>query len=206
GETTWLLPDFRMDTSTRVAMGQIGDFEGNQPFSGGGWFMLRSAPNLTSSKVSGALISKMDSTQHDRGWVMAAQDGLISVMLAHQAPKEQPKPDKPKKGQKKVEAPKVKIPKDPTPMRAIKVITVTPLPTNGQWDHLFFTYDGSGRAAGLKLYVNSGPVATQIVFYTRAGNSIRTSAPMQLGRKYPDEQQARDTRYQDLRLYARALT
>src|SRR5580692_11061299 len=114
GETTWLWPDFRMDTSTRVEMGQIGDFEGNQPFSSGGWFMLRSAPNFTSSKVSGALISKMDSTQHDRGWVLAADHGMISVMLADQAPKEQPAPDKPKKGQKKVEepkTPKVKIPK-----------------------------------------------------------------------------------------------
>jgi hypothetical protein len=35
---------------------------------------------------------------------------------------------------------------------------------------------------------------------------MRTSAPLQLGRKSPDEQPARDTRYQDLRLYARALT
>ena len=168
--------------------------------------MLRSAPNLTALKVSGALISKMDSTQHDRGWVMASGNGLISVMLADQAPKEQPAPDKPKKGQKKVEAPKVKIPKDTTPMRAIKVATVTPLPTNGQWDHLFFTYDGSGRAAGVKIYVNGAPVATRVISDTLARNSMRTSAPLQLGRKSPDEQQARDTRYQDLRLYARALT
>jgi hypothetical protein len=210
GETTWLWPDFRMDTSTRVEMGQIGDFEGDQPFSSGGWFMLRSAPNFTSSKVSGALISKMDSTQHDRGWVLAAENGMISVMLADQAPKEQPAPDKPKKGEKKVEkkveAPKVKIPKDTTPMRAIKIATVTALPTNGQWDHLFFTYDGSGRAAGVKLYVNGAPVATKTISDTLARNSMRTSAPLQLGRKSPDEQPARDTRYQDLRLYARALT
>jgi hypothetical protein len=68
GETTWLWPDFRMDTSTRVVLGQTGDFEWNQPFSSGGWFMLRSAPNFTSSSVAGALVSKMDSTQHDRGW------------------------------------------------------------------------------------------------------------------------------------------
>ena len=35
---------------------------------------------------------------------------------------------------------------------------------------------------------------------------MRTSAPLQLGRKSPDEQPARDTRYQDFRVYARALT
>ncbi len=216
GETTWLWPDFRMDTSTRVDLGQIGDFEWDQPFSSGGWFMLRSAPNFTSSKVSGALISKMDATQHYRGWVLAADNGIISVELADQAPKEQPAPDKPKKDKskkdksekdvKKVEAPKVVIPKDKTPMRAIKVAAVTPLPTNGKWDHLFFTYDGSGKAAGVKLYVNGAPVATKTISDTLARKSMRTAAPLQLGRESPDEQPARDTRYQDIRIYARSLT
>ena len=42
-------------------------------------------------------------------------------------------------------------------MKAIKVSTVKPLPTNGQWNHLFFTYDGSGKASGVKLYVNGEP-------------------------------------------------
>ena len=45
GETTWLWPDFRMDTSTRILLGQTGDYEWNQAFSPGGWFMLRAAPN-----------------------------------------------------------------------------------------------------------------------------------------------------------------
>jgi Protein of unknown function (DUF1553)/Protein of unknown function (DUF1549)/Planctomycete cytochrome C/Concanavalin A-like lectin/glucanases superfamily len=216
GETTWLWPDFRMDTSTRVEMGQLGDFEWNQPFSSGGWFMLRSAPNFTSSKVAGALISKMDSTQHDRGWDLSAEDGTIRVELVDQSPKEQPAPEKPKKGapkgkKPKVEKLKVAIPKDLTPKdltmtRAIKVSTITPLPTNGQWDHLFFTYDGSGSAAGVRIYVNGEPVATKVISDTLARNTMRSSAPLQLGRKSPDEQPARDTRYQDLRLYSRSLT
>jgi hypothetical protein len=216
GETTWLWPDMRMDTSTRVELGQIGDFEWSQPFSSGGWFMLRSAPNFTSSKVAGSLIAKMDSTQHDRGWDLGAENGTIRVELVDQSPKEQPAPEKPKKGAKKdkqpkaetpkVATPKVVTPKDLTPMRAIKVATVTPLPTNGQWDHLFFTYDGSGRAAGVRIYVNGEPVATKVLSDTLARNTMRTSAPLQLGRKSPDEQPARDTRYQDLRVYSRSLT
>ena len=48
-------------------------------------------------------------------------------------------------------------------MRAIKVSTVTPLPIDGHWDHLFFTYDGSGKASGIKIYVNGAPVATKVV-------------------------------------------
>jgi hypothetical protein len=211
GETTWLWPDMRMDTSTRVELGQIGDFEWNQPFSSGGWFMLRSAPSFASSKVAGALISKMDSTQHDRGWDLSAENGTIRVELVDQSPKELPAPEKPKKGAPKDKKPKVAIPKDLTPKdptitRAIKVSTVTPLPRNGQWDHLFFTYDGSGSAAGVRIYVNGEPVATKVISDTLARNTMRTSAPLQLGRKSPDEQPARETRYQDLRLYARSLT
>jgi hypothetical protein len=210
-ETTWLWPDFRMDTSTRVEMGQLGDFEGNQPFSSGGWFMLRSAPNFTSSSVSGALLSKMDATQHYRGWDLAAENGIISLELFNQAPKEEPAKVKPKKGAAKKDAPKPEkpkmvTPKDLTPMVGIKVATVTPLPTDGHWDHLFFTYDGSGKAAGVKLYVNGAPVPTKTIADKLAHNTIRTTAPLQLGRKYPDEQPARDTRYQDIRVYARALS
>jgi len=206
GETTWLWPDFRMDTSTRVEFGQLGNFEWNQPFSSGGWFMLRSAPNFTSSTVAGALIAKMNSPEHDRGWDLAAEKGTIRVELVNQSPKEQPAPEKPKKGAPKDKAPKVVVPKDLTPMRAIKVATVAPLPTNGQWNYLFFTYDGSGRAAGVKIYVDGVPAATKVISDTLARNTMRTSAPLQLGRKSPDEQPARDTRYQDMRLYARALT
>jgi len=214
GETTWLWPDFRMDTSTKVQMGQIGDFEWNQPFSSGGWFMLRSSPVGPSSKVWGTLLSKMDATQHDRGWEIAADHGLIRVELVDQGPKEYPAPDKPQKPapgapkvkKEKVVTPKVVVPKDPTPMRAIKVSTVKPLATNGQWNYLFFTYDGSGKAAGVKLYVDGQPAETKIVTDTLAHNTVRTSAPLQLGRKSPDDQPARDTRYQDLRLYARTLT
>ncbi len=209
GETTWLWPDFRMDTSTRVVLGQTGDFEWNQPFSSGGWFMLRSAPNFTSSSVSGVLVSKMDATQHNRGWDLTAEKGIISVELADQAPKEQPVPDKPKKGApKKKEVAKAEAPKEPkdrTPMRGIKVATVAPLPTDGHWDYLFFTYDGSGKAAGVKIYIDGAPVVTKTVSDTLGRKSIRTTAPLQLGRESPDEQPARDTRYQDFRVYARAL-
>ena len=46
GETTWLWPDMRMDTGTRINLGQMGDFEGNQAFSSGGWFMIGTGPNF----------------------------------------------------------------------------------------------------------------------------------------------------------------
>ena len=41
---------------------------------------------------------------------------------------------------------------------------------------------------------------------TLGQSTIRTQAPMQLGWRYPDATPAQDTRYQDIRLYARALS
>ena len=79
GETTWLSPDFRMQCHTRVLLGQTGDYEANHPFSAGGWFMFRSAPFHPGS--FGTLLSKMESTQHDRGWELAADGGAIWLTM-----------------------------------------------------------------------------------------------------------------------------
>ena len=245
GETTWLWPDFRMDTSTHILLGQQGDYDWNQPFSSGGWIMLRSAPNYTVDNESGALIARMDTTQHNRGWDLSIEKGILSVHLVHEAPREMdtaktivkkgaqkteefhyptptdltakdlapnkpPAPKTPaKKESKKEEKPKPKAPeaaKDKTPNHSIDVSTVDPLPLDGQWRHVFFTYDGSGKASGVRIYVDGMPAATHVVSDTLDKATIRTQAPLQLGWRYPEASPAHDTRYQDVRLYGRTLT
>jgi hypothetical protein len=249
GETTWLWPDFRMDASTHIALGQTGDYEGNQAFSSGGWFMVRSAPNYTLDNATGALLSKMDTNQHNRGWDLSIEKGIVSVELVNEAPKGlkipkvvavakpivkkevfeyptpvdltpkdlapnklEPKKEAPKKPEAKKEEdkkPKVEKPKeaeDKTPWDGIKVSAKEALPVDGHWRHIFFTYDGSGNASGVKLYVDGVPVGTTVVMNKLAAKTIRTQAPMQLGWRYPDADPARETRYQDIRLYGRALT
>jgi hypothetical protein len=259
GETTWLWPDFRMQSSTRVLLEQTGDYEANQPFSSGGWFMFRSAPFYSGS--FGTLLSKMDSTQHERGWELSADDGFLSVALVNQMPKG-PSPGEEEKKSKKQEKhrkePEVKEPfnyptpqdlskkdlapnkppeqkkaeeeaakkakakakteekekkpssgeppKDKTPIVAVRVVSLTPLPVDGVWKHIFFTYDGSGRASGVKIFVNGIPIATRVLADSLGGATIRTQAPMQLGWRNPEEHPAKDARYQDIRLYARALS
>src|SRR4029077_16542944 len=66
-------------------------------------------------------------------------------------------------------------------------------------------YDGSGRASGVKIYVNGAEVLTRIVSDNLSNATIRTSAPMPLGWRDPEEHPAKEARYQDIRLYARAL-
>ena len=258
GETTWLWPDFRMQSSTRVLLGQTGDYEANQAFSSGGWFMFRSAPFHPGS--FGTLIAKMDSTRHQQGWELSANDdGILTVSLINETPKEGPPPkgkkdskgaDKKKpeakepfnyptpqdlskqdlapnkppeqkkaeeeaakkaegKDKKEAKAKKPstgKLTKDTTPNIAIRVVSVTPLPLDGAWKHIFFTYDGSRRALGVKIFVNGRAIATRVVTDNLGRASIRTQAPMQLGWRNPEEHPAKDARYQDIRLYARALS
>src|SRR5262249_31638172 len=114
GQTTGLWPDFRMQSSTRVLLGQAGDYEASQRFSSGGWFMFRSAPFHPGS--FGTLISKMDSTHHERGWELSSDDGFLTVALVNQMPKEPTDPEKDekeKKSSKKERHEKERQPKEP---------------------------------------------------------------------------------------------
>ena len=73
----------------------------------------------------------------------------------------------------------------------------------GDWHHVALAYDGSGKAAGLRLFVNGKPFATDVVRDTLTG-PIATDAPLRVGSK------ALGTPFtgqlDDLRLYNRALT
>ncbi|HEY1122705.1 MAG TPA: DUF1553 domain-containing protein, partial [Haloferula sp.] len=90
------------------------------------------------------------------------------------------------------------------PQYAIRVES-DPFP-RGVWRHVGFTYDGSSKAAGVKLYVDGKAVPLRITNDTlQPGQSIRTDARMHVGRR-EDEQPLRESRYQDLRLYGRALS
>lgn len=219
GETTWLWPDFRMDNLTKVMFGQAGDFEWNQPFSGGGWFMVRAAPNITATKINGALIAKMDTTLQNRGWDLSIDQGIVSVDIVNGAPMLEAAPKKPLK--KKPKPPKIaarlmsKLKEKPAKVEklrwpeikgsAIRVSTALPVIREDQWQHIFFTYDGSGSAAGVRIYIDGTPMQTSVLSDTLARSTIRTQAPLQLGWRYPDKNPAKETRYQDMRLYGRVL-
>jgi hypothetical protein len=252
GETTWLWPDFRMDPSTRILLGQLADYERTEPFSSGGWFMMRNGPNLTMDGESGSLLAKMDAKQHNRGWELSMTKGIVSVALVNQGPgdlsvarnkdpkakkappfketfafptpddltakdltankpKAQTDADKKKQNDEEKLKPKPKPsapkpPGDTTPMVAIKVSTTEPLQLDGKWRHIFFTYDGSGKASGVRIYVNGSLAASKVESDSLGQSTIRTQAPMQLGWRYPDQNPARETRYQDIRVYARSLS
>ena len=87
----------------------------------------------------------------------------------------------------------------------ILVETAGPALARNRWNHVLATYDGSGHAAGVRLYVDGAPRKLAIGKDALRG-TIRTLAPVELGREIPDSNPLRQSRYQDFRLYARALS
>lgn len=197
GEDTCLWPGFRLDTNTRVDLGQTGDFEKDQAFSCGGWIKPRNVPGGKAwNTKAGALIAKMDIAGGYRGWNLYYSGGPLHVQLIHQWPKdvisletvgttEYRSPFRLPEGSYEGTEPNVTLPR-------------------GGWSHVCFTYDGSGKAEGVKIYVNGLLQKTKVVGDALTG-SIRTPAPMWLGRRHDgDPMQA--TAYQDLRIYDRELS
>jgi hypothetical protein len=89
------------------------------------------------------------------------------------------------------------------PGDAIKVVTATPLKAN-EWTHVFMTYDGSSKVAGVKLYVN-GVLQTALNIQAHAVmNTIKTKVPLKLGQRHQTSR-INNLGIQDLRIYNRVL-
>jgi hypothetical protein len=72
----------------------------------------------------------------------------------------------------------------------------------GDWHHVALTYDGSGKAAGLRLYVNGAPAVTEVLRDTLNG-SIASDASLRLGSAALGQPFV--GQIDDLRFYRRAL-
>jgi hypothetical protein len=122
---------------------------------------------------TGAPIARMDDAESHRGYDLHLSDGAISVHLIHKWPD-----------------------------NAIKVTTASKLEPN-TWQHVFVTYDGSGKAAGISIYVQ-GIKQDWSVEQDGLSETIRTEKPLFLGRRNPGSPFKGDL--DDFRLYARQLT
>jgi hypothetical protein len=72
----------------------------------------------------------------------------------------------------------------------------------GDWHHVALTYDGSGKAAGLRLYVGGAPADVEVVRDTLAG-PIANDAPLRIGSRSLGQPFVGQV--DDLRLYSRVL-
>jgi hypothetical protein len=163
------------DGDTEVSFGNVGAFDRTDPFSLAVW--VKGRGNLPMS-----VFQKLDDEQHRRGYELAFEDvALVGIQRW---------------------AARLTVTLASDRSKKIQVRTRERLRL-GDWYHVALVYDGSGRAAGLRLYVNGKPFATDVVRDTLTGR-IATDAALRVGSK------ALGTPYtgqiDDLRLYNCALT
>ncbi len=85
---------------------------------------------------------------------------------------------------------------------ALKVVAQAQVPAN-EWTHVAFSYDGSSKATGVKIYYNGQPQATNVEV-DRLQGSIKTTTPFRIGERNGSEPIS-GAAIQDLRIYKRAL-
>jgi hypothetical protein len=85
---------------------------------------------------------------------------------------------------------------------ALKVVGKPQIKPN-EWVHVAVTYDGSGKASGVKVYYDGLPQETLVEADTLQ-NSIRTAVPFKIGQRSTGEPLS-GVALHDLRIYARAL-
>lgn len=125
------------------------------------------------ARGNGAVVSKMDDRAGYRGFDLLVNNGKVDVHLV-----------------------------DAWPDNAVKVTTKEPVPTN-VWTHLFVTYDGSGKASGVKVYINGRPAELDVAADKLRG-TLLSSQPLRLGRRSTSIPLNGDIA--DFRLYRRTLS
>ncbi len=142
------------DGDTEVSFGNVASFDRADPFSLAVW--MRPRGNLP---IAG--FQKLDGPEHRRGFEWRFDDFALFDI------------------QRWAGRLTITIASDP-PANAIKVRTRERIKF-GEWNHVVMSYDGSGKARGLAIYVNGERLAVDVVQDALAG-PIRTDAPLTLGR------------------------
>ena len=125
------------------------------------------------SNLSGALLGKMDEKAKHRGYDVWMEGGRPGMHIIHAYPE-----------------------------NAIKVVSKTPLPLN-VWNHLCVTYDGSGKAAGINIFVN-GQASKKTLLRTTSLPPSRQIKPSGLVAA-TTEQQSNGVEIDEIGLYHRVL-
>lgn len=130
---------------------------------------------LAPNDSSGAICSRMDApTAGYRGWDFWVQGRRIGTHLIHAWPED-----------------------------ALKVVA-QPQVKGNEWTHVAVTYDGSGKAAGVKVYYNGQSQPVNVENDKLQTDSVPT-VPFQIGQRHAGEPLS-GAGLADLRLYSRALS
>lgn len=128
---------------------------------------------LPGNGISGAIFGRMDEGNDYRGWDLWVQDNKVGAHIIHKWPSD-----------------------------AVKVVAKKGLKAN-EWTHVFITYDGKGRAAGLKVYIN-GVAQETTVEADDLKNTIKTPVPFRFAQRN-NSSRIDNVAVQEIRIYQRVL-
>lgn len=129
---------------------------------------------LPAKNTTGAVIARMSEQENFRGWDLWVQGDRIGSHIIHRWQDD-----------------------------AVKVVSNKAVDVN-KWHHLALTWDGSGKASGLKIYIDGEPQPTRVEADTLKGTT-RTEVPFKIGQRNGTSP-IKGLAVNDLRLYGRALS
>ncbi|HEY3837056.1 MAG TPA: DUF1553 domain-containing protein [Bryobacteraceae bacterium] len=165
------------DGQTLISLGNSGGFDTNTPFSAALWV------RPPGSKIPEPVFEKITDAKSRRGYELWFGEPILIGIQVRAAQIE------------------LRV-TDEWPAKTLRVRTHDHYP-RAEWKHVAFTYDGSGKAAGVKVYVDGKPAATETLSDTLSGN-IRSDAELMVGVKEPDAG-AFSGGLDDVRFYNRVL-
>lgn len=128
---------------------------------------------LAAVDKGGAVLARMDDQNDHRGWDLWIENGRPGTHIINKWEED-----------------------------ALKVVANEPLKA-GQWSHVLVTYDGSGKAGGVKVYVNGRPQGVRVL-KDQLKNTIRTNVPLKVAQR-STQSRLDGLAVQDLRIYGRTL-
>ncbi|MBX9627436.1 MAG: DUF1553 domain-containing protein [Gemmataceae bacterium] len=137
-------------------------------------FAVSAWVQLTKRGTTGSIVARMDEGNGHRGWDLWLQNDRVGSHLIHTWNED-----------------------------ALKVVAKNPLPT-AKWVHVAVTYDGSGKAAGTKVYYDGVPQPTDVEADSLK-STTRTAVPFKLGQRHTTAR-VNGVALEDLRVYDRTVT
>ncbi|MCA9154599.1 MAG: DUF1549 domain-containing protein, partial [Planctomycetales bacterium] len=127
--------------------------------------------------VSGGILARMDEQADYRGWDLWQQGNTLAVHII-----------------------------DKWPENGLKVKTRDAVLKPGQWQHVFATYDGTGKPEGVKIYVDGKETPLAVENNTlKPDATIHTNTPLRIGPR-SHTQVFDGGAIQDVRIYQRGLS
>ncbi|MBO0857965.1 MAG: DUF1553 domain-containing protein [Chloracidobacterium sp.] len=165
-----------LDGQTVLGFGDTGSFDTGDPFT----FALWMRPGI--SKIGNSTFQKIEDEKTRRGYELIFEKTHLIGIQRWGAPLT------------------IRLTSN-WPENAIVVRTKESFNDN-EWKHLAFSYDGSGKAAGLKVFLN-GKLAEIEVVTDSLNGSIKTAAELVIGNKWGGR--AYSGGVDDIRFYSRLL-